>query len=85
MKVRRMLLEKFGKKFPMECQQSGSINAKVTNIIFFLDLKLLKNLAGKRNPSEALVNFYIQAISGKSPDLSPMTLLVGKLTFGINF
>eukprot|EP01114_Cavostelium_apophysatum_P015221 TRINITY_DN4104_c0_g1_i2.p1 TRINITY_DN4104_c0_g1~~TRINITY_DN4104_c0_g1_i2.p1 ORF type:complete len:980 (+),score=294.81 TRINITY_DN4104_c0_g1_i2:774-3713(+) len=64
MRVRKMFLERYGKKFANECIEHKCINPR-----------LLKNFSGKRAPSDSLINFYMQAISGKNQDLSPMTLL----------
>eukprot|EP01119_Soliformovum_irregulare_P019139 TRINITY_DN6005_c0_g1_i4.p1 TRINITY_DN6005_c0_g1~~TRINITY_DN6005_c0_g1_i4.p1 ORF type:complete len:951 (-),score=316.84 TRINITY_DN6005_c0_g1_i4:23-2875(-) len=64
MKVRKMFLEKYGKKFPNDCVQCGCINPK-----------LIHNLSGKQ-PPDSLLDFYLKAISQKE-DLSWERLLAG--------
>ena len=53
MKVRKVFLQMYGKKFPQECVQNGCVNPK-----------LLHHLGGKQ-PSDDLVDFYLDAITGK--------------------
>lgn len=50
MKVRRMLLEKFGKKFPMECQQNGCINPKVCFPYFDFKREAVEKSGWKKKP-----------------------------------
>jgi len=53
MKVRRMFLEKYGKHFPGDCIQSGCVHRRLIN-----------DLSNKQ-PSDALINLYLNAIKNK--------------------